>query len=111
MPATSCARRNELTASSYCSRKRELTIASRKLNRPSATVYQWGRGSDPIIEVGSTILADPLNIALDLLVAEIPMWHALDACDRHHLAAMAGCARRCAICQGVSNRSITDSRT
>src|SRR5262245_57101239 len=62
MPATSCARRNALTASSYCSRNRELTIAARKLRRPSAAVYQCGRGSDPMIEVGRTTLAEPLNI-------------------------------------------------
>src|SRR6516225_5780292 len=73
IPATSCARRCELTASSYCSRKRELTIASRKLRRSKVAVYQCGRGNDPMMDVGSTILEEPLNIEPDLVcVAEVP---------------------------------------
>src|SRR5215470_2565879 len=63
-PATSCARRCVETASSYCSRQRALTIASRKLRRPSCAVCQAGRGSEPMIEVGSTMLADALYTAL-----------------------------------------------
>src|SRR3954453_11562870 len=59
-PATSCARRNTDTASSYCSRKRELTMASRKLWVPRAAVYQEGRGSEPMMEVGSTTSAEAL---------------------------------------------------
>src|SRR5262245_26675563 len=59
-PAVSCARRNTDTASSYCSRKRELTMASRKLCVPSAAVYQDGRGSEPMMEVGSTTSAEAL---------------------------------------------------
>src|SRR3954449_657341 len=61
-PATSCARRKQETASSYCSRKRELTIASRKLWQPMFAVYQLGRGSEPMIEVGSSTSADALYI-------------------------------------------------
>src|SRR5687767_583572 len=61
-PAISCARRKHETASSYCSRKRECTIASRKLCDPSTAVYQDGRGSDPMIEVGIVTPADALYI-------------------------------------------------
>src|SRR5579871_3537388 len=63
-PATSCARRKQETASSYCSRKREFTIASRKVWVPSVAVYQAGRGNDPMIEVGSITLAEALNMSL-----------------------------------------------
>src|SRR5262245_17970436 len=65
-PAVSCARRNTDTASSYCSRKRELTIASRKLCVPNAAVYQDGRGSEPLMEVGNTTAAEALYIGLIL---------------------------------------------
>src|ERR1044072_4106992 len=63
-PAVSCARRKHDTASSYCSRYREFTIASRKLRRPSTAVYQDGRGSEPMIDVGSTTLAEALYIRI-----------------------------------------------
>src|SRR5579872_3012959 len=66
-PAASCARRKHDTASSYCSRKRELTIASRKVCVPIVAVYQDGRGSDPMIEVGSITLAEALNMFLSRL--------------------------------------------
>src|SRR5438132_472394 len=93
MPATSCDRRNELTASSYCSRNRELTIASRKLRRPSAAVYQCGRGSDPMIEVGSTTLAEPLNIAFDLSVTDFSRRPVLAALSWPGLSSQVGFTR------------------
>src|SRR5216684_6159674 len=62
-PATSCARRCVDTASSYCSRQRALTIASRKLRLPSCTVCQAGRGKEPMIDVGSRTPAEALYIA------------------------------------------------
>jgi hypothetical protein len=62
-PATSCARRCVDTASSYCSRQRALTIASRKLRPPSCAVCHAGRGSDPMIDVGSTMPAEALYIS------------------------------------------------
>src|SRR5258706_2218977 len=61
-PAVSCARRCTDTASSYCSRQRACTIASRKLWLPSTAVCQAGRGSEPMIEVGSTTSADALSM-------------------------------------------------
>src|SRR5947207_12105538 len=59
-PAISCARRCVDTASSYCSRQRALTIASRKLLLPNETVCHAGRGSEPIIDVGSRVWAEAL---------------------------------------------------
>src|ERR1051325_7527969 len=59
-PAISCARKCVDTASSYCSRQRALTIASRKLLLPNETVCHEGRGNEPIIEVGSRIWAEAL---------------------------------------------------
>src|SRR4029450_11150513 len=41
-------------------------MASRKLLRPNTAVYQAGRGSEPMIEVGSAISADALYIAFSL---------------------------------------------
>src|SRR5262249_23088080 len=41
------------TASTYCSRNWLFTIASRKLREPRFWVYQLGRGSEPVIVVGS----------------------------------------------------------
>src|SRR3954447_3584252 len=67
-PAISCARRKHETASSYCSRYRELTMASRKLREPSTAVYQFGRGSEPMIEVGRAIPADALYIVYSPVV-------------------------------------------
>src|SRR5499427_2220019 len=43
------------TASTYCSRNWLFTIASRKLREPRFWVYQLGRGSEPVIVVGSMI--------------------------------------------------------
>src|SRR6476619_3310355 len=67
-PAISCARRKHETASSYCSRYRELTMASRKLREPSTAVYQFGRGSEPMIEVGRATPADALYIVSSLVL-------------------------------------------
>src|SRR5262245_44096669 len=52
-PATSCSRRYTDSASTYCSRKRDVTIASRNERVPRFSVYQLGRGSEPVIVVGS----------------------------------------------------------
>src|SRR2546430_13068203 len=41
-------------------------MASRKLLRPNTAVYQAGRGSEPMIEVGSAICAEALYIASSL---------------------------------------------
>src|SRR2546430_13100544 len=41
-------------------------MASRKLLRPNTAVYQAGRGSEPMIEVGSAISAEALYIASSL---------------------------------------------
>ena len=41
------------SVSTYCSRKRLVTIASRNDRMPRFSVYQLGRGSDPVIVVGS----------------------------------------------------------
>src|SRR5215472_16821546 len=68
-PAIFCARRKHETAASYCSRQRELTIASRKLLRPSTAVYQAGRGSEPMIEVGRATPTDALYIVSSLVLS------------------------------------------
>src|SRR5688572_20624639 len=39
-------------------------MASRKLFAPSTALYQDGRGSEPMIDVGRMTLADPLSMAL-----------------------------------------------
>src|SRR5262245_37550236 len=52
-PATSCSRKYADNASTYCSRKRDVTIASRNERVPRFSVYQLGRGSEPVIVVGS----------------------------------------------------------
>src|SRR2546423_1262112 len=44
---------NVPTASVYCSRKRVSAIASRNARWPICSVYHDGRGSDPVIVVGS----------------------------------------------------------
>src|SRR4249919_1458988 len=41
------------TMSTYCSRNWLFTIASRKLRIPRFCVYQLGRGSEPVMVVGS----------------------------------------------------------
>src|SRR6516165_6212829 len=96
-PATSWARRCVETASSYCSRQRELTIASRKLRRPSCAVCQAGRGSEPMIEVGSTMPADALYMALsprklccDLSPYRDPRWSSRDWDQGSHLIGSVG---------------------
>src|SRR3989442_14938692 len=61
-PATSCSRKYTDSASTYCSRKRLITIASRNDLRPRFSVYQLGRGSEPVIVVGSTLPAVALSI-------------------------------------------------
>src|SRR5688500_4434729 len=56
-PATSCSRRYADSVSTYCSRKREITIASRNDLVPRFSVYQLGRGKEPVIVVGKTFPA------------------------------------------------------
>src|SRR6187401_326885 len=56
-PATSCSRRYTESASTYCSRKRDVTIASRNDRVPRFSVYQLGLGSDPVIVVGRSFPA------------------------------------------------------
>src|SRR5579859_1947882 len=68
-PATSCARRWVETASSYCSRQRALTIASRKLRLPICAVCQAGRGKEPMIEVGRILSAVALYMAVLPVIA------------------------------------------
>src|SRR4029078_7398677 len=43
-------------------------MASRKLREPSTAVYQFGRGSEPMIEVGRAIPADALYIVYSPVV-------------------------------------------
>src|SRR6185437_15992872 len=45
-------------------------MASRKLLLPSCTVYQLGRGREPMIDVGRTTLADALNTTVSPAVLE-----------------------------------------
>src|SRR4051812_48600188 len=52
-PARSWSRMNVPTASVYCSRKRASAMASRNARWPMFSVYHAGRGSDPVIVVGS----------------------------------------------------------
>src|SRR5689334_15144279 len=51
-PATSCSCRYTDRASTYCSRNRDSTIASRNERVPRFSVYQLGRGSEPVMVVG-----------------------------------------------------------
>jgi hypothetical protein len=62
-PATSCSRRYTDNASTYCSRNRDVTIASRNDRVPRFSVYQLGRGSEPVIVVGSVIPAVAFNMS------------------------------------------------
>src|SRR5882757_9405606 len=62
MPATSCSRKYTDNASTYCSRKRLMTIASRNDFRPRFSVYQLGRGSEPVTVVGMTLPAVAFSI-------------------------------------------------
>src|SRR5688572_8689329 len=66
-PATSCSRRYADSASTYCSRNREITIASRNDRFPRFSVYQLGRGSEPVIVVGMTTSLVALSIGSGLL--------------------------------------------
>src|SRR3954468_4894251 len=61
-PASSWSRRKQVSASSYCSRKRRDTIASRKCRVPRFSVYQLGRGSEPVIVVGRMMSLVARNI-------------------------------------------------
>src|SRR3954468_20959092 len=61
-PATSCSRRYTDNASTYCSRKRLITIASRNDFSCRFSVYQLGRGSEPVIVVGITRPAVAFNM-------------------------------------------------
>ena len=63
-PATSCSRRYTDSASTYCSRNRDVTIASRNDRVPRFSVYQLGRGNDPVIVVGSSVPAVAFNICV-----------------------------------------------
>src|SRR5262245_10357790 len=48
-------------------------MASRKLLPPSTALYQDGRGSDPMIDVGSMTPADALNIASPSVCGDEPI--------------------------------------
>src|SRR4029077_12908215 len=63
-PAVSCSRRYTDNASTYCSRKRLITIASRNDFRPRFSVYQLGRGNEPVMVVASSLPAVALIICL-----------------------------------------------
>src|SRR5580765_1201892 len=62
-PAVSCSRRYTDNASTYCSRNRLITIASRNDLSPRFSVYQLGRGSEPVTVVGSSLPAVAFSIA------------------------------------------------
>src|SRR5262245_43828811 len=66
-PATSCSRRYTDNASTYCSRNRLITIASRNDFRLKFSVYQLGRGNDPVIVVGNTSPFVAFNMGQSLL--------------------------------------------
>src|SRR5688572_7773391 len=63
-PATSCSRRYTDNASTYCSRNRDSTIASRNDLIPRFSVYQLGRGSEPVIVVGRIVPAVAFSISV-----------------------------------------------
>src|SRR5262245_14260295 len=63
-PATSCSRRYTDSASTYCSRNRDVTIASKNDRVPRFSVYQLGRGNDPVIVVGNIFPAVAFNICV-----------------------------------------------
>src|SRR5882757_9412655 len=69
-PASSWSRRKQVRASSYCSRKRRDTIASRKCRVPRFSVYQLGRGSEPVIVVGRmmSLVARYMSPSLNFLL-------------------------------------------
>ena len=66
-PATSCSCRYTDRASTYCSRNRDSTIASRNERVPRFSVYQLGRGSEPVMVVGMIFPAVAFSI-VSLLV-------------------------------------------
>src|SRR5579872_1572977 len=61
-PATSCSRRYTDSVSTYCSRNRLVTIASKNERVPRFSVYQLGRGREPVTVVGSILSKLALNI-------------------------------------------------
>src|SRR5579862_8800 len=61
-PATSWSRRYTDRASVYCSRNLLLAIASTNDRVPRFSVYQLGRGSEPIIVVGRILSLVARNI-------------------------------------------------
>src|SRR6186713_2172980 len=61
-PATSCSCRYTDRASTYCSRNRDSTIASRNERVPRFSVYQLGRGSEPVMVVGMIFPAVAFSI-------------------------------------------------
>src|SRR6187549_3760665 len=76
-PATSCSRRYTDNASTYCSRNRDVTIASRNDRVPRFSVYQLGRGNDPVIVVGSIFPAVAFNMTEEssLRFWELEIWN------------------------------------
>src|SRR6188474_601513 len=61
-PATSCSCRYTDRASTYCSRNRDSTIASRNERVLRFSVYQLGRGSEPVMVVGMIFPAVAFSI-------------------------------------------------
>src|SRR5436190_15369285 len=61
-PATSCSCKYTDRASTYCSRNRDSTIASRNERVPRFSVYQLGRGSEPVMVVGMIFPAVAFSI-------------------------------------------------
>src|SRR5678815_5969484 len=59
-------RMKHASVSSYCSRNRASTMASRKVRVPRFSRYQLGRGRDPVMVVARARLAVAVNIALPL---------------------------------------------
>src|SRR5512138_18119 len=83
-PATSCSRRYTERASTYCSRKGELTIASRNERRWRLSVYQVGRGSEPVTVVGRIFPSVALSMAPPLRSRQLtphPLELAADVVD------------------------------
>src|SRR5437667_5093373 len=68
-PATSCSRRYTDSASVYCSRNLLFAIASTNDLVPRFSVYQLGRGSEPMIVVGKIfpLVAFSIYLSLSLL--------------------------------------------
>src|SRR5688572_24194606 len=61
-PATSCSRRYTDSASTYCSRNRDVTIASRNDRVPRSSEFWLGRGNDPVLVVGTIFPAVAFNM-------------------------------------------------